>query len=155
MTHSMVTNIRLAAAGSCSFPTVQKPCQELLWKRNRKQRPKILYFSRLSNVSDSYANCRQRKLGLTLELHFSVAGYGGLCLPFLSLRVRASDYRWCPIIDGLFQLATFNLVLQFRLSMTTLRTHSGKTSKEFKKFNFDIKKLIMTRVTFSLYRSCA
>ena len=38
--------------------------------------------SRLSNVSDCYANRPQRKRGLTLEVHFSVIGKGGLRLPF-------------------------------------------------------------------------
>jgi len=35
------TNIRHAAAGSCSFPTVQKSCRRMLQRRNRKRRPKI------------------------------------------------------------------------------------------------------------------
>ena len=72
-----VTNIRRAVAGSCSFPTVQKSCQELLQKGNRKRRPKIHYFSRLS---PSYAISPIAQA--TLELHFSVARYGGLRLSF-------------------------------------------------------------------------
>ena len=98
-----VTNIRRAAAGSCSFPIVQKSCRELLQKRNRKRRPKIHYFSRLSNVSDCYANRPQRKRGLTLELHFSVAGCGRFRLPFRGtteyMRGLVSVYE-CPIIAG-------------------------------------------------------
>ena len=35
------TNIRHAAAGSCSFPMVQKFCHKMLQRRNRKQCPEI------------------------------------------------------------------------------------------------------------------
>ena len=35
------TNIKRAAAGSCSFPMVQKSCRKMLQRRNRKRRPKI------------------------------------------------------------------------------------------------------------------
>ena len=49
-----VTNIRRAAAGSCSFQTVQKFCWKMLHKRNRKQCPRNTIHSRLSNVSNCY-----------------------------------------------------------------------------------------------------
>ena len=52
--------------------TVQKPCWELLLKGNRKQCPKILADHR---SSDCYTIFPQYKRGLTLEIHFSVAGF--------------------------------------------------------------------------------
>ena len=78
----MGTNIRRAAAGSCSLPTVLKSCQELLQKGSRKRRPKTHYFIRLSYGPKLYVNRPLHKRRLTIELHFSVAGYGGLHLPF-------------------------------------------------------------------------
>ena len=35
------TNIGHVAAGSCSFPMVQKPCRKMLQRKNRKRHPKI------------------------------------------------------------------------------------------------------------------
>ena len=108
-----MTNIRHAVAGSCSFPTVQKSCQELLQKENRKRRPKIHYFSRLSNVSDSYAISPIAQA--TLELHFSVTGYGGLRLSFRAitkyLRGLVSVYER-PIIAGVQLVMVYSSYLR-------------------------------------------
>ena len=100
-----VTVMNIRCAGFCYFPTVQKSCQELLQKKNRKQCLKIHYFNRLSNVPNFYANHLYCKRGLTIELHFSVAGYGGLHLPFSGttqyLRSLVSVYER-PIIAGVW-----------------------------------------------------
>ena len=97
--------IRRAAAGSCSLPTVLKSCRELLQKGSRKRCPKTHYFIRLSYGPKLYINRPLHKRGLTIELHFSVAGYGGLHLPFhgITQYLRGlyivSVYE-CPIIAG-------------------------------------------------------
>ena len=101
----MGTNIRRAAARSrsCSLPTVLKSCRELLQKGSRKRRPKTHYFIRLSYGPKLYVNHPLHKRGLTIELHFSVAGYGGRHLPFSGitqyLRGLVSVYER-PIIAG-------------------------------------------------------
>ena len=84
-----------------------------------KWHPKIHYFSRLSNVSDCYADRIQRKRGLTLELHFSVArtGYGGLRVPFYGiteyLRSLVSVYER-PIITGVRLLMVYSKCPEYR-----------------------------------------
>ena len=70
-------NNKCAVAWSCSFPTVLKSCREMLQKGSRKRHPKTDYLFQLLNITKLYA-----KRGLTIELHFSVAGYGGLHLQF-------------------------------------------------------------------------
>ena len=80
-----------------------KSSRELLQKGSRKRRPKTQYFIRLSYGPKCYVNRPYRKRGLTIELHFSVAGYGGLHLPFSGitqyLRGLVSVYER-PIIAG-------------------------------------------------------
>ena len=73
-------------------------------------------ISRLSNVSDSYANLPWRKRGLTLQLHFSVAGYGRLRLSFHGiteyLRGLVSVYER-PIIAGVQLLMVYSMPTDF------------------------------------------
>ena len=103
-----VTNIRCAAAGSCSFPTVQNSCQELLQKGNRKRRPKCIILADyrifrtvtptpLAQVGiDARAPFFSRRIRWTppsFPWHNRVSAW-------LSLRVRASNYYWCPSIDS-------------------------------------------------------
>ena len=100
------TNIRRAAAGSCSLPTVLKSCRELLQKGSRKRRPKTHYFIRLSygpklsplpqaEIDDRapFFSRRIRWTPPSFQWHNPVSAW-------LSIRVRASDYRWCPNIDN-------------------------------------------------------
>ena len=91
------TNTRRAAAGSCSFQTVLKSCRELLQKGSRKRRPKTHYFIRLSQVGiDDRAPFFSRQIRWappSFQWHNPRSAW-------LSLRVRASNYRWCPTIDN-------------------------------------------------------
>ena len=50
------TNVKRAAAGSCSFPTVLKCSRELHQKGSRKRRPKTKLFIRLSYGPKCYVN---------------------------------------------------------------------------------------------------
>ena len=102
-----MTKIRREAAGSCSFPTVQKSCRELLQGGNRKRRLKIHFFADYQNFRtvtliplalagiDARAPFFSRRIRWTppsFPWHNRVSAW-------LSLRVRASDYGWCPNID--------------------------------------------------------
>ena len=126
----MGTNIRRAVAGSCSLPTVLKSCRELLQKGSRKRRPKTHYFIRLSYGPKLYVNHPLHKRGLTIELHFSVAGYGGRHLPFSGitqyLRGLVSVYER-PIIAGVRTSITSSMKAKKQLYLENHATHKDET----------------------------
>ena len=102
-----IINIRTPAIIGCSY-TETKPrrswvmplkgrCRELLQKGSRKRRPKTHYFIRLSQVGiDDRAPFFSRQIRWappSFQWHNPGSAW-------FSLRVRASNYRWCPNIDN-------------------------------------------------------
>ena len=61
---AMATNIRHAAAGSCSFPMVQKSCQRCFIEGTENDDRKYMIRSRLSNVSDCHVKLHLVQAGI-------------------------------------------------------------------------------------------
>ena len=87
------TNIRRAAAGSCSFLTALKILSRIASERSRKQRPKTEYLIRLSTVPKFYVNRPYiAQAGIDERAPFCQSPDTPVSV-WLSLRVRTSDYR--------------------------------------------------------------
>ena len=108
-----MTKIRREAAGSCSFPTVQKSCRELLQGGNRKRRPKILFFfadyqnfRTVTLIALAQAGIDARTPFLSRRIRWTPPSFPwhNRVSAWLSLRVRASDYGWCPNIHRFLYL---------------------------------------------------
>ena len=80
-------------------------------------------FIRLSNVPKFYANRPQHKQGLTIELHFSVAGYAGLHLPFSGV----TQYLRCLVAvyeRPIFAVSEYLIVSFITVKLGTRLLHS-------------------------------
>ena len=110
---AMVTNIRLAAAGSCSFPTEQNLAKSCFrkWIGSGVQKYIILADYRMfwtvtliaRSASGDWRSSSIFPLPDTVDSAPSFPWHNWVSA-WLNLHVRASDYHWCPIIDCLLYM---------------------------------------------------